>query len=386
MDDEMNGDIDYATLDGEDLTGISNGRRRLLCASVALPAAALAHPIRGWANGHGPADELPAIHVTAPSETSLPLPSPGGPAGGYSWTTGLENYRGGIFQIGKFKLVNGKRIFAAASEGRTIDALAEFAYGIELSSNKLIQAQIATYGLFTQWLANNGWRDIVGANEYGLSNTTYSGLTAAFGLFSDYYFSRLPAPPISDFRFYATPFFTLAAYDYWFRGNGASRTVDLPSLRLGIGVKQIDAIKNIVVNDGMGPGVYPIDAVFSTNLISENEWIVGAALGRVSGHVTGQLTLAANGGYSFLGEYTLNPDRFDFDVSRSRPDVQERLTTLVRKLGEIAGHTDFTIYFNGSQKVDESGTRASIKAMAGGGPILRPSFGGRAPRRLGAAG
>ncbi|SMG00919.1 hypothetical protein BSIN_3900 [Burkholderia singularis] len=59
---------------------------------------------------------------------------------------------------------------------------------------------------------------------------------------------------------------------------------------------------------------------------------------------------------------------------------------MVRKLGEVAGHTDFTIYFNGSQKVDESGTRASIKAMAGGGPILRPSFGGRAPRRLGAAG
>ncbi|MCA8000442.1 lipid II-degrading bacteriocin, partial [Burkholderia metallica] len=60
---------------------------------------------------------------------------------------------------------------------------------------------------------------------------------------------------------------------------------------------------------------------------------------------------------------TLNPDKFDFDASRSRPSIQEALTTLVRKIGEFTDHKDFMIYFTGSQPLNVNGTRASIKAM-----------------------
>ncbi len=361
--------------------GCSMKRRDFLGVSAAALAST---PIRSLAQGHGPADDvMPPININAPSNISLPVPSPGGPAGGYYWQAGGDNIRGGIFQIGRFRLVNGKKILEAAAAGKSRDVLSEFAYGIELANKQVVQAQIATYALFTSWLANNGWQGIVGADQYGLSNTTFSGLTTAFGLFSDYYFSHLPAPPITEFKFYSTPFFTLGAYYYWIRGNGDSRAVDLKSLKLGIGVQQISPIRDIIVNDGMGAGVYPIDAEFSTNLLNDQELIVGSALGRVSGHVNGQLVLGSDGSFYFRGEYRLNPDKFDFDASRSRPSIQEALTTLVRKIGEFVDHKDFVIYFTGSQPLEVNGTRASIKATNPDGTpaaVHRPSFGGLSPR------
>ncbi|MCO8614085.1 lipid II-degrading bacteriocin [Burkholderia multivorans] len=352
-------------------------RRKLLGISIAAPATMTLRPLRGWAQGHGPAnDMMPSINITASHDYSLPVATPNGPAGGYVWAPGMEAVRGGIWQIGQFRLVNGRKIFQAAAAKNPLELLRQFAYGIELASNNVIRAQIATYGLFTQWLANNGWQSIVGANQYELSNMQIGGLSTAFGIFSNYYFSHLPAPPISDFKFYATPFFPLAAYDYWLRGDGSPRSVDLRSLHLKIGAAEIGPIRNIIINDGMGPGIYPIDAVFSTNLLSDHEYIVGSALGRVSGHVTGQLTLSADGFFRFNGEYTLNPDKFDFDASKSRPPVQEALTTLIRVIGSFTGYHDYMIYFTGSQPLNVEGTRASIKATnADGGAVHIPSIG-----------
>ncbi|NTZ83391.1 lipid II-degrading bacteriocin [Burkholderia metallica] len=335
-------------------------RRHFLGASTALLAST---PIRVFAQGHGPADDLlPPINVWAPTELSLPIPSPNGPAGGYYWAANGDNIRGGIFQIGKFRLVNGKKILEAAAAGRSRDVLSEFGYGIELASKQVIQAQISTYALFTSWVADMGWKGIIGADQYGLSETTFSGLTTAFGLFSDYYFSHLPAPPIESFKFYSTPFFTLSAYYNWMRGDGDAKSVDLKSLKLGIGVQQISPIRDIIVNEGMGAGTYPIDAEFSTNLLSNQELIVGSALGRVSGHIKGELFLGNDDSFYFRGEYSLNPDKFDFDASRSRPSIQEALTTLVRRIGEFTDHKDFMIYFTGTQPLNVNGTRASIKA------------------------
>lgn len=363
--------------------GAARKRRELLGISIAAPAAMMLSPLRGWAQGHGPADDmLPAINITAPHDYSLPVATPNGPAGGYAWAPGMENIRGGIWQIGRFRLVNGKKVFEAAAAKNPLEMLRQFAYGIELAGNSVIRAQVATYGLFTQWLADNGWKSITGANQYELSNIQLDGLTTAFGLFSNYYFSHLPAPPISDFKFYATPFFPLAAYDYWIRGDGSPRSVDLKSLHLNIGAAEIGPIRSIIINDGMGPGTYPIDATFSTNLLSDHEYIVGSALGRVSGHVTGQLTLSSDGRFNFNGEYTLNPDKFDFDASNSRPAVQEALTTLIRVMGSFTGHHDYMIYFTGSQPLNIQGTRVSIKATnPGGGAVHIPSIGHGRERR-----
>ncbi|MDF0506505.1 lipid II-degrading bacteriocin [Burkholderia cenocepacia] len=336
-------------------------RRDFIGASI---VALSSNPIRSFAQGHGPADDLlPPINVTAPNPISLPVASPAGSVGGYNWAINADTIRGGILQIGKLRLVNGKKILEAAAFGKSRDVLYEFGYGMELASKQLIQNQIATYGLFTQWMADIGWQSIVGMDQYGLSETTYDGLTTLFGLFSDYYFSHLPSvPPITDFKFYSTPFFTLGAYYNWMNGNGSDKAVDLKSLKLGIGVQQISPIRNIIVNDGMGAGKYPIDAEFSTNLLSDQELIVGSALGRVSGHVNGELFLGDDGSFFFRGEYRLNPDKFDFDASNSRPSIQEALTTLVRRIGEFTDHKDFMIYFTGTQPLNANGTRASIKA------------------------
>lgn len=61
------------------------------------------------------------------------------------------------------------------------------------------------------------------------------------------------------------------------RGDGSPRSVDLKSLHLKIGAAEIGPLRSIIVNDGMGPGTYPIDAAFSTNLLSDHEYIVGSA-------------------------------------------------------------------------------------------------------------
>ncbi|AWV01610.1 hypothetical protein DM992_18880 [Burkholderia sp. JP2-270] len=360
-------------------------RRDFLGASA---IALVSSPIRSMAQGHGPADDLlPPINITAPNNISLPLPSPGGPAGGCYWAVNGDNIRGGIFQIGRLRLVNGKKILEAAAGGKSRDVLSEFGYGLELASKQIIQSQIATYGLFTQWMADIGWQSIVGLDQYGLSETTFSGLTTLFGLFSDYYFSHLPAPSITDFKFYSTPFFTLGAYYNWINGKGDNKVVDLKSLKLGIGVQQISPIRNIIVNDAMGAGSYPIDAEFSTNLLNDQELIVGSALGRVSGHVNGELFLGSDGSFYFRGEYRLNPDKFDFDASNSRPKIQEALTTLVRRIGEFTNHKDFMIYFSGTQPLNVNGKRADIKAMNPDGtpvPVADPrarigGFGRRPP-------
>ena len=97
----------------------------------------------------------------------------------------------------------------------------------------------------------------------------------------------------------------------------------------------------------------------------------------------GQLVLGSDGSFYFRGEYRLSPDKFDFDASRSRPSVQEALTTLVRKIGEFVDHKDFVIYFRGSQPLEVNGTRASIKATnPDGTPVAvhRPLFGRLSPR------
>lgn len=107
-------------------------RRNFLGASTAF---LVSNPVRSLAQGHGPADDLlPPISVTAPTELALPIATPNGPAGGYHWAINGDNIRGGIFQIGKFRLVNGKKILEAAAAGRSRDVLSEFGYGMELAS------------------------------------------------------------------------------------------------------------------------------------------------------------------------------------------------------------------------------------------------------------
>ncbi|WP_232439404.1 hypothetical protein [Burkholderia ubonensis] len=80
--------------------------------------------------------------------------------------------------------------------------------------------------------------------------------------------------------------------------------------------------------------------------------------------------------YRFVGSYTLNPDRFDADRS-NRPFLQEWMTTRLREIGSVFGHTDYQIYFTGEKEISFSGRRPVQNAETRPPQAVhRPSFGG----------
>ncbi len=110
-------------------------RRHFLGASTAF---LVSNPIRSIAQGHGPADDLlPPISVTAPTGLALPIATPNGPAGGYHWAINGDNIRGGIFQIGKFRLVNGKKSSKLLPPDVPETCFLNLGMGWNLQANKL---------------------------------------------------------------------------------------------------------------------------------------------------------------------------------------------------------------------------------------------------------
>ncbi|WP_321953811.1 lipid II-degrading bacteriocin [Burkholderia cenocepacia] len=137
-------------------------------------------------------------------------------------------------------------------------------------------------------------------------------MSTLFGTFSTWYFNNLPARPATEFKFYGTPFMSMAAIYYWMFGDGSARTMNIASLNLKMSLDDFGPINQAVQNPAYGPGTYPFDAEFSTNLFNHQTkdlWAAGV-IGRVGGRVTGTLEIGATGDYVFNGSFTLNPDRY----------------------------------------------------------------------------
>ncbi|MGE7993354.1 lipid II-degrading bacteriocin [Pseudomonas sp. NPDC089554] len=158
--------------------------------------------------------------------------------------------------------------------------------------------------------------------------------------------------------FFGVPTMPFAAMGYWLFGNGLPRYVDVRSLNLAMGVSDFGPINQILTNPDVGEGVYQVsEAPFSYNTFNSlSDLPVALTVGRVSGKVTGDLTVHADGSYYFSGYYNLNDDKFDADPS-NRPWLQEALTTFLMQLGETFGHTDYTIHFQGDQPISFEGER-----------------------------
>lgn len=132
--------------------------------------------------------------------------------------------------------------------------------------------------------------------------------------------------------------------------------MNIGSLNLQMVTRDIPPVRDAVAANG--PGTYPINSPFTYNTFGPGYLtsFAGLLLGRVSGNVSGVLTIAANGTYVFTGSYTLNPDVFDADPSH-RPPVQEALTTILRSIGDQIGHVDFTTVVLGSQPLILKGSK-----------------------------
>lgn len=148
----------------------------------------------------------------------------------------------------------------------------------------------------------------------------------------------------------------VAGVYYWLYGGGERRYVNIGSLNLQMVTSDFPAIRDAIAANA--PGTYNIDSPFSYNTFGPAYLtsFVGLLLGRLSGNVSGTLTISPDSTYSFAGSYTLNADVFDADPS-NRPALQEAATTALRYLGETLGHTDYTTEVLGTQPLNLSGTK-----------------------------
>jgi hypothetical protein len=164
--------------------------------------------------------------------------------------------------------------------------------------------------------------------------------------------------PTHSVDFYGTPLMPIAAIGYWLYGSGADRYVHIESLNLQMVVSDFSPITEVLNSATTTAGSYAINKAFTYNVFSKTPINLPAAgmLGRVSGNVQGTLAVAADGTYSFTGQYTLNDDLYDAGTSNRTP-TQEALTTFLRALGDTFGHTDYTIKIMGAKSITFSGSK-----------------------------
>lgn len=173
------------------------------------------------------------------------------------------------------------------------------------------------------------------------------------------YFPPLAAPyRANPIDFYGNVLMPLTAIGYWLFGGGIDRNVRIESLGLKMAATDFKPLTAVLSDVSKGAGTYKVEEPFSYNIFDQSPINLPAAgtLGRVSGNLKGNLVVGADSSYTFSGVFTLNRDLYDAGGSNRTP-TQEGLTTFLRGLGDVFGHTDYYINILGEQKVSFSGKR-----------------------------
>jgi len=274
-----------------------------------------------------------------------------------SWDASFQSVPPYVRQILEIPLIasattlNGEAVWDAVADGDSVTALNEVCKGISNQTYDIVKRQLAMhcYGAFS--LGNAGLYSLAADQNatlkdyYGQFLTSGVDWTAAWGT--------------HGVDFVGTPLMPVAAIGYWLFGGGIDRYVHIGSLDLQVVSTDFTPITDILNDASKGAGIYQLQASpFSYNTFSRAPLDLPAAgmIGRISGSLTGTLTITADGQYSFSGSFTLNPDRYDADLS-NRSWAQEALTTFLRQLGDTFGHADYTINFLDAQKVEFTGSR-----------------------------
>lgn len=341
-------------IEGVNEESLGNRRRFILTGTASLAGTMLFRPGQGFAQIRD-FGMLPPIRIYPGSSNLDPISGlgPGGEASAVAPPPGAPPAN--LDLIGPGTVANGTNLFRVAATGDPVATLNEFFKGISGTSAANVFTQIRYVGTFTQWLAAEGYRQMIGADRFAMSSSDVSGISTLFGLYAS---QANGLQPIQEFAFYGNPLMPIAGIYYWIAGNGNRRSMDVRTLNLDMGIADFKSIRDMVDNPSMGPGKYNIDSAFSTNVFShpfKDLWAAGT-LGRIGGQVQGTLTLNADNSYSFDGSYTLQPDVFDADASH-RPFPQEALTDFLRAIGDLFGKKDYTIVFTGSKGVTFSGVR-----------------------------
>ncbi|HGM5580774.1 TPA: lipid II-degrading bacteriocin [Pseudomonas putida] len=282
----------------------------------------------------------------------------------FGWTNEFNNLPPYVREIEMIPLaaenmcLNGAELWSAVERNDSLATLDAACKGLSAQSSLVLnqQMQIHCYSAF----ALNGEAPGQGWSPDGLFGDKVISVRMGYGKFlasSSTQWSQ--AFNRHEIDFYGTPLMPIAAIGYWLFGNGITRNVRIGSLNLQMVATDFTPITDLLALQSTGPGTYRLNAEnFSYNAFSKAPLDIPAAgmIGRVSGKLTGDLTVFADGTYNFSGSYTLNPDVYDAGQS-NRTWGQEALTTFLRALGDKFGHADYEIHFIGSQDVQFNGTR-----------------------------
>lgn len=251
--------------------------------------------------------------------------------------------------------LNGEAVWAAASAADAHKMMVEIAKGLSNQPIHTVRTQLGIHAYANYIWGENG----PAVGKFGQALDGSLDLQLGYGQFlsaNSINFGEIFESHTVDF--YGIPTMPFAALGYWIFGGGVPRYADVRSLNLAITVADLNPIKQILNDSANQAGTYQIAAApFSYNSFNNvSDLPVALTVGRVSGNLTGALTINADGSYSFSGSYTLNDDKFDADPS-NRPWLQEALTTFLMQMGETFGHADYVIHFKGAQPVSFTGVR-----------------------------
>ncbi|WP_434681333.1 lipid II-degrading bacteriocin [Pseudomonas sp. R1-18] len=250
-------------------------------------------------------------------------------------------------------VMNGPAVWAAAAEGDGHKLMEEVCKGLSGQSLLMLKDQFALHCYGANYVGAGG----VAHGKYTVDGQSLQGAYGQFilaNLYTNAWRDAFKEHPIDLYG----PFMPFSAVGYWIFGEGRERNIHVGSLNLAFDASEVQPIQAILSNSANGPGVYPLaNEPFSINTFKHpSDLPVALTVGRVSGNITGSLTVNPDGTYSFSGSYTLNDDKFDADPNK-RPWLQEALTTFLRGMGDVFGHTDYYIRFQGSQELTLTGTR-----------------------------
>lgn len=252
--------------------------------------------------------------------------------------------------------LNGQAVWAAVNTNNPLTVLDEVSKGLSGQSAHDVRNQLAMHCYAASTLPQTAPEQ--GYGPYRFTSEQSDSIRFFYGKFLSEgvnYLNSFQSHPVD---FYGTPLMPVAAIGYWLYGGGQDRYVHIGSLNLNMVASSFDPIMAVLRDVTKGPGTYSFNSEpFSYNTFNQIVDLAPAGMvGRVSGNLTGSLTISDDGKFSFSGSYTLNPDLYDADLS-NRTWYQEALTSFLRQLGETFGHTDYYINFLGSQPVELNGSR-----------------------------
>lgn len=253
----------------------------------------------------------------------------------------------------KKAFANGENLFPIANKGDSEGSLQACFNGFVGLTEAQVKDQLRLHADCQKYMLQN-------LRSSGIYALTYPGGTQT-SYAQAYYFLKAEKESTQKFisqqhyDFFGTALMPIAGIYYWLFGGGATRYVNIGALGLSMVPSDFKPVMDAVAANG--PGTYAINEPFQYNSFRFMLNLHAAGLlGRISGNVSGTLSVGADGSWEFNGSYSLNPDRYDADHS-NRTYMQEKLTDFLRFLGDRFGSNDYQIVIEGSQKIKFSGRK-----------------------------